>query len=143
MMNVAMLSGFLRACDPIQTRNGGTIARFVVEYQEKIKDTVKSHKIEFSAFGNTATQVLSTPLGSRIMIRGVMEENRYTGRDGQERSFLKLSAQMIEVLHVPDTIAVPAPPEPPPPPPQEKPASGVLPGMQGMTDDGFHDEIPF
>jgi hypothetical protein len=143
MMNNVLFSGLLRAADPIDLRNGGRMVKFSVEYQEKYKDTLKTHRVEWSAFGKVGDMILEAPLDSRVMVAGHLEANPWT-KDGVTRFFLNACADKIEVLQIPRGMALPAPAAPPPPPPPPPPEEKPLPRPElGGQQDFDYDSIPF
>lgn len=121
-INVVLFAGSLVSVEEIATRTGTKMAKAVLAQtasQGKTKPP-KEIRVAWTFFGKHAEAVLGANLGDRVVLEGRVEENKWTGRDGAEKSFVQLTAMHAEILPG-DAPVEELPPKEEAPPPREEP----------------------
>ena len=99
-MNLVVVRGRLTRDPSLKESSGGTaICSFSLAINEKYKDKEKVHFFDVTAFGSLAENIKKyLEKGSEILIEGKLNYEKWTGKDGTERTRIGIIANRAEFI---------------------------------------------
>ena len=100
-MFTSVISGNLVRDFSLKTTNTGkSIGKMTVAINKGWGDNKKTIYLDVDIWGKTAEACQRLGQGSKIIVRGDMDEDKWEGKDGTKRSKLKLVAQEVEFVSI-------------------------------------------
>lgn len=109
-INHVVVSGNLtRDPQPRATQSGNAVCNFTVAHNKRVKNGDRwedqPHFFDCTAFGSMAEAAAKMRKGERIVVGGELTLTRWTGKDGQPRSKVEITAR--DIVSAPRSQATP------------------------------------
>lgn len=100
-MFTSVISGNLVRDFSLKTTNTGkSIGKMTVAINKGWGDNKKTIYLDVDVWGKTAEACQRLGKGSKVIVRGDMDEDKWEDREGNKRSKLKLVAQEVEFVSI-------------------------------------------